>query len=235
MTEADPLHIETDSGAMPAFQWLPPQGRGPGVLLVQEIFGVSDYIKQRAADLAALGYVVVAPEFYWRLDNADVDETQPDFLERGVALAGRTDWAAAVRDGVAALQYLRHSDLVTGGVGLVGFCFGGGLAFNIAAVDSPDALVSYYGSALPNLLGLAPSVTAPSLHHFGTSDAYLPPDVVNTIREAITRPGVQVELHEGAGHAFDNPHPAFHHAAASAAAWQTTVGFLSSALPTASR
>ncbi|MGI8879209.1 MAG: dienelactone hydrolase family protein [Jatrophihabitans sp.] len=233
MTESQLIQVDTDAGPMPVHQWLPPGGTGPGLVLVQEIFGVSDYIRQRATDLAALGYVVLAPEFYWRLADAGVDESQPDFLQQAIAVSARIDWPAAVRDGVAALEHLRHSETTTGGVGLIGFCFGGGLAFNISAVDSPDALVSYYGSGLPNLLHLAPSVTAPSLHHFGTADDYLQADTVAQIRDAISRPGVRIQLYEGAGHAFDNPRPAFHHAAASTDAWESTVAFLESVLPTA--
>lgn len=232
MTDSQLIQVETDAGPMPVHQWLPPGGTGPGLVLVQEIFGVSDYIQQRGADLAALGYVVLAPEFYWRLDDAEVDESQPDFLDQALGLVGRLDWDAAVRDGVVALSYLRASDAVSGGVGLIGFCFGGGLAFNVSAVSAPDVLVSYYGSAIPSLLHLAPSVTAPSLHHFGTDDDYIPAETVAEIRAAVSRPGVQFEMHEGAGHAFDNPRPAFHHAAASAAAWQSTVAFLESVLPT---
>ena len=68
------------------------------------------------------------------------------------------DWDRAVADGVAAVAALRDHPAVDGGVGVLGFCFGGGMAFNVAAVaePKPDALVSYYGSALPNLLGSPP-------------------------------------------------------------------------------
>lgn len=218
---------------MPAFRFLPEAGSGPGIVLFQEIFGVSDYIKSRAADLAALGYVVFVPEIYWRLDDSEVDDSRDDALERGLALMSRVDWDAAVRDGVATLSVARADEHVRGGVGVVGFCFGGGLAFHVAAVDDPDVLVSYYGSALPNLLGLAGEVTAPSLHHFGTSDDYVPLEVVERIREAVAGEHVRFELYDAAGHAFDNPMPIFHHPEASAAAWRNTVDFLSTYLPAA--
>jgi carboxymethylenebutenolidase len=120
---------------------------------------------------------------------------------------------------------------VTGGVGVVGFCFGGGLAFNVAADDEPDAVVSYYGSALPQLLDRAADVTAPSLHHFGLADAFLPVEVVRTIQAAVTPVGARFETYEGANHAFDNPSPMFHHRAASEAAWGVTARFLAEVLP----
>jgi carboxymethylenebutenolidase len=65
--------VLTPDGPMPVHVWRPPAGSGPGIVLVQEIFGVSGYIQDRAADLAALGYVVLAPEVYWRLPAAEID------------------------------------------------------------------------------------------------------------------------------------------------------------------
>jgi carboxymethylenebutenolidase len=228
------VYVETDGGRLPAHLWLPPAGFGPGLLLIQEIFGVSDYIKQRAADLAQLGYVVLAPEIYWRLDDTSLDESSPELLDRALAIVSRLDWPTAVSDAVAALNHLRGLEQVRGGagVGVIGFCFGGGLGFNVAAVSSPDVLVSYYGSALPNLLDLAPKVAAPSLHHFGEVDDYLAPEAVERIRHAVlANPLSKVEIYPGAGHAFDNPLPMFHHAGASALAWRRTAEFLAVRLP----
>lgn len=218
---------------MPAHLWLPPGGSGPGLLLLQEIFGVTGYIRSRAAALAAAGYVVLAPELYWRLDAKPLDESSPTALEDAMGLVTRLDWPTTVRDAVAALERLRALEQVHGGAGVIGFCFGGGLAFNVAAEASPDVLVSYYGSALPDLLDLAPRVTAPSLHHFGTADAYIDAEAVERIRAAVTAgPGpVRFETYEGANHAFDNPDFVLHHPEASAAAWARTLAFLGEHLP----
>lgn len=208
---------------MPVHEWGSPDGSAPGLLVLQEIFGVSEYIQFRATDLAALGYYVIAPEIYWRLDDTDLDESDPDVLQQAIGIMQRVDWDQAVNDSVAALEYLRGRDR---GTGIVGFCFGGGLAFNVAAVSSPDVLVSYYGSALPQLLELAPKVTAPSLHHFGDEDTYVDPDtVIPALGDA------EIHRYPGAGHAFDNPLPAFHHAASSALAWRRTEAFLTRQLP----
>ena len=211
---------------MPVHVWRPAAGSGPGVVVVQEIFGVSDYVRDRAADLAALGHVVLVPEVYWRLPDARIDPAG-DELAQALALVQQVDWDIAVSDVARAVAHLRGMIEVTGGVGLVGFCFGGGLAFNAAAVEPVDALVSYYGSALGGLLHLADRVTAPSLHHFGTADAYVDAETQRAIRLAVTVHGARFETYEGAGHAFDNPAPQFHHAVASEQAWATTVRFLS--------
>jgi carboxymethylenebutenolidase len=152
---------------------------------------------------------------------------------------GRLDWDVAVSDGLAALEAMSGTvPGVTSGPGLVGFCFGGGLAFAVAGQAAPTArrdqvLVSYYGSALPNLLGLADRVTWPSLHHFGLADTYLPPDTVRAIEAAVTahHDDVTVLTYPGAGHAFDNPSPLFHHAGASEQAWTATTTWLAENLP----
>ena len=228
------VSIATDAGEMPAYLWLPEGGTGPGLLLLQEIFGLSSYIQRRGADLAAAGYVVLAPELYWRLDDRHVDESSPSIIEDAMKLAGQLDWATAVSDAVTALGQLRTRSEVSGGTGLLGFCFGGGLAFNVAAEASPDVLVSFYGSAIPNLLDLAPSVDAPSLHHFGLADDYIDQATVEQIRAAVTGGGRPAEFHvyEGANHAFDNDDlPPLHHPEASALAWERTLEFLRRTLP----
>lgn len=223
--------IAVADGRMPVRVWLPPGGTGPAVVVFQEIFGISRYIRSRSADLAALGYVVLAPQIYWRLGVDAVDEDAPDMLAQGLALVRRADWDLAVADGVAAVRHARQLGEVSGGVGVLGFCFGGGLAFNVAAEEPVDVLVSYYGSALPQLHRLADRVAGPGLHHFGDVDEYIPLPTVLEIEEAVTaRPGVRVEIHHGAGHAFDNPAPMFHHPAASRDAWVSTVAFLRSHL-----
>ena len=226
--------VDTDDGPMPALLWLPASGTGPGLVMVQEIFGVGVYIQRRAADLAALGYVVLAPELYWRLADVDIDEASEEALDQAMAVAGRVDWDSAVADVRSALGHLGAQPQVSGGVGLIGFCFGGGLAFNVAALEDPDVLVSYYGSALPGLLHLSSQVSARSLHHFGDADAFISPDQVAAIRKSVTsQPGVLFETYPGANHAFDNDTlPMLHHREASIAAWQKTVGFLERELPT---
>jgi carboxymethylenebutenolidase len=232
-TNPTTVQVTTPDGEMPAYLWLPESGSGPGLLLLQEIFGVSAYIRRRAADLAAAGYVVLAPELYWRLDQQEVAGAGPAAVEEAMALVNRLDWPTTVADADEAFEHLAALDEVRGTPGAMGFCFGGGLAFAVAADVAPAVLVSYYGSALPGLLDLAPRVTCPSLHHFGTADAYLDPETVAGIRAAVTSGDapVEFELYEGANHAFDNDRFALHHPEASALAWQRTLDFLARRLP----
>ncbi|WP_299055272.1 dienelactone hydrolase family protein [uncultured Nocardioides sp.] len=230
MTSTPSVSVATDAGDMPAHLWLPPAGTGPGVLLLQEIFGISRYVEQRARDLADLGYVVLAPEIFWRLGVRSVPEG-PTALDDAMAIAGRCDWDAAVADAVAALGVLRSRPDTVGRTGVVGFCFGGGLGFSVAAHADVDALVAYYGSALPGLLDLAPRVSAPSLHHFGTADSFIPLEQVAQIEAAVVRDGAELVTYAGADHAFDNPDLPFHDADASVKAWARTTAFLADRLP----
>lgn len=227
------VSIPTALGEMPGRQWLPAAGRGPGMLLFQEIFGISPYVERRAAELAAAGYVVLAPEFYWRHGISGI-ANGPDMLGEGLAALQQLDWDAAVRDGLAAHAWLRSRPEVTDTTGYVGFCFGGGLAFAVAAQadPKPDALVSYYGSALPNLLDLAPQVPMPSLHHFGDEDAYIDRETVERIRSAVAGPDVEFYTYPGADHAFDNADFVTYHPEASTIAWGLTLKFLDTHLPT---
>ncbi len=230
--------IPTDGGKMPAHLWLPRGGTGPGIALMQEIFGISSYIERRARHLAELGYVVLAPEIYWRLGQGATEPVEgAGALQEGVARSGAVDWEAAVSDGAATVRALRAREDVTGGVGLVGFCFGGGLAFAVAAALEAqdagvpvDALVSYYGSALPGLVDHA-RVTAPSLHHFGLADDFIPVETVRRIEEVLTlQTDTTFVTHEGANHAFDNDDMQWFHARASEVAWSRTTEFLAERL-----
>ena len=224
------IQVATPDGDMPAHLWRQASSGGPGILLFQEIFGISNYIVSRAQDLADLGYTVLAPEIYWRLGASRI-ENGPDALDEAMGLAQQVDWDAAVSDGAAAVQALSQLPGISG-VGLVGFCFGGALAYNVAALSEPDVLVSYYGSSLPGMLELAADISAPSLYHFGLADSYLEPAAVERIRQVVTaRPDVTFETYEGADHAFDNPDFPLHHPEASALAWERTVAFLRSRLP----
>src|SRR5699024_8365770 len=192
---ATTLPIPTDAGDLPGLLWLPEDRERPvpGVVVLQEIFGLSDYVQQRCADLAALGYAVLAPQLFARLDppvmgledREDADSWPAEGMERtarlpreraeadavaalgalrglearedagswlagGMGLTARLPWERAEADAIAALGALRaHGAVDPERVGLMGFCYGGGLAFaataGAAAEDRPPSvLVSYY-------------------------------------------------------------------------------------------
>ena len=214
---------------------LPESGTGPGVVVIQEIFGVNDYIKGACDRLARLGYVALAPDLYWRLEpGIAIDESEAGGLQKAYGFVGRLDFAKAGDDAVAALEHLRGLPEVTEGkAGILGFCLGGGIAYIVAALSDPVTCVSYYGSAIPDALGLAGQVRCPILFHFGGSDDRIPVDKQEAVRNAFAHhPGTEFHVHEGAGHAFDNHNSAvMHHERASREAWAETADFLKRTLP----
>ena len=222
-----------DGGRMPAFVARPRSGRGPGMVVLQEIFGVTEYIKQRARDLAELGYIALVPHLYWRLGpDIALPEDSQEGLQQAFGYMQRLDERQAVDDAAAALEHLRKMPETGGKAGVLGFCMGGRLAYMLAAASDPDVVVSYYGSGIASQLDTAGDISGPIIFHFGEADPYLPLEEANRIREAFsTHPSCEVHMHAGAGHAFDNPSPMFHHAEASREAWPQTAAFLQRHFP----
>jgi carboxymethylenebutenolidase len=235
MALSDSTEIVTthDGGQMPAFIARSPSGRGPAIVELQEIFGVTNYLRRRARDLAALGYTVLLPQLYWRIaPDVELPENTQEGLQEAFGYLQRLDEAQAVDDIAAALEHARGLPETGGRAGVLGFCMGGRLAYEVGVASNPDVVVSYYGSGIGNQLEDAPKITAPILFHFGTTDQYLPVDEAERIRDTFApRPDAEVHMHTGAGHAFDNPSPLFHHAGASAEAWPQTTAFLRRHLP----
>ena len=214
--------------------WVPPAGGGPGILLLQEIFGVGPYIRAVAARLCEAGYVVGAPEVFWRFApgwEAGHDEAG---LQASMEKVGELDPVLAVGDCVAALHALDELDEVTGRSGVIGFCLGGSLAWSVAAGAEPSVCVSYYGSGVPAMLDQISQVSCLTLFHFGNADAFIPNEGVEAINAAIDgRPGFVLNV-ENAGHAFDNHESEmFYDESAAQAAWAKTMAFLGEHLPVA--
>lgn len=216
-------------GDVPAVLALPEGGSGPGVVLVQEIFGVNGYIRDVAERLAGEGYVVLAPHMYWRIqENFCIEASGPDDLPAAFEVAGKHDPDDGVKDLGAALTYLADRNEVTGPVAIMGFCFGGSMTYLTAAAHEPACAVSYYGSMIGGNLDKAGAISCPIQFHFGGEDAFLPNEDVDGLRAATAdMDNVEILVQNGAGHAFDNHrNPMFSNPDAAAAAWARTSAFL---------
>jgi carboxymethylenebutenolidase len=225
--------VDTTGGSFDLTIWVPDRGQGPGLLLIEEIYGISDYIRAVAADLAGLGYVVAAPDLFWRLQPGWAAAHDEEGLRQSLALASRFDAGFGVADTVAALAALRALPEVTGGAGIIGFCFGGTFAYLAAAHASPDAVLSFYGSGVPGELGLLDSIRCPLQFHFGGADSYIPREQVRQVEDAVAgRPNVEIHVEEEAGHAFHNrKNPMFYQPEPAARAWARAEDFLRRHLP----
>ncbi|MFC0432690.1 dienelactone hydrolase family protein [Kutzneria buriramensis] len=212
--------------------WLPASGRGPALVLVQEIFGLDDYLRSVATELAAAGYVVGVPDLFWRTDPGWSSSHDEAGLNASLAVVGEFDHELGLADVVATLEHMRSLPEVTGGAGALGFCLGGWLAYRLAAAADPDVVVSFYGSGVPDHLDLLDEITCPLQFHFGGQDPYIPRDAVARVEAAVAgRPNVEIHVQEQAGHAFHNhAAPMFHHPEAAAEAWRLATAFLNANL-----
>lgn len=222
-----------DGGAMSAHLAVPDSGSGPGLLVLQEIFGVNVYIRDVCDRLAAEGYVALAPDMFWRLQpGVALENFDEADLQTGIGFAMRFDGEAGIGDLAVALAALRELPECDGRAGVIGFCFGGTFAYLAAVHLDPDVAVSYYGSGVADTIGEAGKVTCPLLFHFGDNDPFIPNDGVDRVRAAVAPlKHVAVKVHAGGGHAFDNKYSAtFSQPEHAAAAWAQTIEFLRNAL-----
>ncbi len=228
--------VRTGDGEFDAHVALPEAGSGPGIVVLQEIFGVGDYIKESADRLAALGYVALAPDLYWRIEPGIALAHDEAGLGQAFEALQKLDHELAVRDSIDALSALRSLPEVAaagGRAGVLGFCLGGTLAFGVAIDGDPDAAVCYYGSGIAGMLDRSDRVRCPVLFHFGGEDQYIPLEHAEQVAAcAASNDAMECHIHPDAGHAFDNhAAPMFHQPEPAARAWELTRQFLARALP----
>jgi carboxymethylenebutenolidase len=218
-----------DGDELDAHLVVPASGAGPGIVLLHEAGGVTGYVRGVADRLAHLGYVTLVPDLFWRIER-NVDLQNDKDMTRALELIGQFDPHAGVRDVDAALSWMRSRPEVDGPVGVVGFCFGGGLTYGVACELDPACAVAYYGVGVELLADRIDEVTCPTLLHFGSTDVFIPLDSLERIQvEAGTKPNVEIEVYD-AGHAFDNPYAEWHAPEVAARAWDRTAAFLAAHL-----
>jgi carboxymethylenebutenolidase len=218
-----------DGDELDAHLVVPERGAGPGIVLLHEAGGVTGYVRGVADRLAQLGYVTLVPDLFWRIER-NVDLQNDKDMSRALELIGRFDPHAGVRDVDAALAWMIARPEVDGPVGVVGFCFGGGLTYGVACELDPACAVAYYGVGVELLADRIDEVTSPMLLQFGSTDVFIPPDSLERLQVASgANPKIEVEVHD-AGHAFDNPYAEWHAPDVAARAWERTAAFLAANL-----
>ncbi|HUY68979.1 MAG TPA: dienelactone hydrolase family protein [Alphaproteobacteria bacterium] len=206
---------------------MPKGGRGAGMLVIQEIFGVNPAMRKLCDDYAAKGYIALCPDLFWRQEPGIqiTDKTEGEW-NRAFALYKGFDAEAGVRDLLAALAYIRALPGCSGKVGAVGYCLGGKLAYLMAARSDVDATASYYGVDLDKLLDEVREIRMPLLMHIAGLDKYAPPPVREKILHATGKnPEIEVFVYEGADHAFARPGGQNYNATAASLANQRTDAF----------
>ena len=219
---------------MPAYVAEPAGTPRAGVIVIQEIFGVSQPMKNVADLLAGEGYLAIVPAVYHRVDphfTAEVDEAG---MKAGIDARDRTTIPDITADLEAAETYLSGRLSGDAKVGVWGFCFGGTIAYYAATLPFVDAAVSFYGGAIagksmpevPAIIDYTPAIRVPIMLAFGADDHGIPPEDVEKIRAELEEEGKDFDLksYEGAGHGFFRAGP--QSSAQAAEVWTAVKAFL---------
>jgi len=191
-----------DGGEFMGYLATPESGRGPGVVVIQEIFGVNDVMRGITDSFAEAGYVTLCPDLFWRLEPGIVlsDQSEQEWA-RAFELFNGFDLDKGVSDLEATISALGALDGCTGKVGAVGFCLGGRLAYLTATRTDVDAAVGYYGVMLTEHLG--EEIKAPLILHMPSEDEYAPKEQQDQIKAALDgNDRVTIYSYEGQDHAF---------------------------------
>jgi len=194
-------------------------GKAPGIVLIQEYWGINDNVRAWADRLAKEGFLTLAPDLYHGKSTKDPAEA--------AKLMQSLDWPGAMADIAGAAAFLKEHARGNGKVGVVGFCMGGALAFAAAAnVAGLSAVVPFYG--VPGQEIDVSRVTAPIQAHFATRDEWAKPAIAEGIKERLAKVGKPMELFVyEAGHAFMNQHrPEAHDPASAKLAAERALTFL---------
>jgi len=180
------IRVDGPDGSFGAYLARPSSGSGPGVVVIQEIFGVNKVVRDVADGFAARGYFAIAPDLFWRLEPGVqlTDKTDAEW-QRAFGLMQKFDIDAGVKDIQACISYLRGLDGCSGKVGAVGYCLGGLLSYLAATRTDVDASVGYYGVNIDQKLDEAKNIRKPLLLHIAEKDQYVKPEAQKKIAEAL--------------------------------------------------
>jgi carboxymethylenebutenolidase len=196
--------VAAGASGLSGYLALPPSGSGPGIVLVQEIWGVNAHIRAVADQYALAGFVVLAPDIFWRL----APRVDLPYDEAGIAQAfgyyQKVDTALAAKDVAAAVDTLRALPEVSGKVATLGYCLGGQLAYRAAAITAVDAIVSFYGGGIDQHVDIAHSITQPILFHYAGADAHITPENIATVQSAFAgKTNATFVIYPNVGHGFN--------------------------------
>ena len=208
---------------------LPPAGRGPGLVLWQEIFGVNEHIRAVAEQYALDGFVVLAPDAFWRQAPRVALGYEGDDRQRAMALMKGYAAADALADLATATAALRALPQTQGfALGSFGYCMGGRLAYLAAATTDLQAAVAFYGGGIHQQLERAAQLRCPMQFHYAGIDDHIPPEAVQQVRDAL--PAAEVHVYPGAHHGFNCWARASYHAPSAALAHGRALAFLAERL-----
>jgi carboxymethylenebutenolidase len=224
----DRISIEGRGGTFGAYIARPNTARAPAVVVLHEVFGINADIRAKCAELAALGFIGVAPELYWR-EERGVDlsvRSEPDW-EHGLRLNQAYDRDAGAKDIKDTVDTVTRLPECTGKVAVLGYCIGGLMTFLTAVRYEVDAAVAYHGGDTEKYLGEVGGLRAPLLMHLGEEDEFISKSAQAQIKAALaTKSNATVYSYPGQWHAFTRLNGTHYNAEAAALANERTSKFL---------
>jgi carboxymethylenebutenolidase len=198
------MKIKVSDGLFSAYVARPATSPAPAIVVLQEIFGVNADIRATCDELAAAGFIAIAPDLFWRdAPGLDLNSWSEADWKRGLALYQAYDLERGVRDVISTIEAARTIEGGSGKVGVMGFCLGGLLTFMTAARSPVDAAVAYYGGNTDQHLTDASTLSAPLLMHLGEEDEFISKEAQRKIKAALAgKPNVAIHSYPGCYHAF---------------------------------
>jgi carboxymethylenebutenolidase len=220
------------SGGFRGYMALPSSGKGPGLVIAQEIFGINKTMRDVADYYAEEGYVALVPDLFWRQEpNVELGYTPQDWQKAFGFYQGFSE-AKGMEDMQTAITTLRARPEVTGGkVGVLGFCLGGKLAYLAACRTDADVSVGYYGVGIEAALDEADKIKKPLLLHVAELDQFCPPEArAKIVQTLLGRPNIALHVYPGVDHAFARVGGDHYHRPSALMAHERTIAALKAAM-----
>jgi carboxymethylenebutenolidase len=201
------ITIKTPDGDFSAYVARPGVTKAPAVVVIQEIFGVNQVMRDITDGLAGQGYLAICPDLFWRIEpGIDITDKSEAEWKRAFELFNAFDVDAGVKDIQATITKIRADAQSNDKVGAVGFCLGGLLAYLTATRTDADAAVAYYGVGIENRLAEADKLTRPLMLHIAEEDQFVPKTAQQVILAALKdHPLIEIHTYPGCNHAFARP------------------------------
>ncbi len=198
------ITIKGEDGDFAAYVARPQKPSAPAIVVIQEIFGVNQVMRDVCDELAASGFVAVCPDLFWRIEpGIDITDQSEAEWKRAFELFNAFDVETGVKDIDSTIDQVRGMAEVNGKVGAVGYCLGGLLAFLTACRTDSDASVSYYGVGIEKHTAEADKLAHPLLMHIAEEDAFVPKEAQQVILNALkNHPQIVAHTYPGCDHAF---------------------------------
>ena len=228
----DMISIPRAGASFGAYVARPAATRAPALIVIQEIFGVNQVMRDLTDEFARQGFLAVCPDLFWRIEpGIDItDKTEAEW-KRAFELFNAFDVDKGVKDIGATIAHVRGDPGCNGAVGSVGFCLGGLLAFLTATRTDIDAAVGYYGVGIDQRIREADALVTPLLLHIAEEDGFVAKPAQRIIIEALKNRSIaEIFTYPGRDHAFARPGGEHYDAADAALAMSRTLTFLNGRL-----